>query len=130
MKFCLKAREKVSKEEKPKEIAIGEVTVNGQITKISPVISVGTHSAYAVVTYSDGKTVQSSTIDFTVEEQMEILRGDANGDLVVDTTDLASLKLYLAGLGDVSDGADMNKDEVIDTVDLANLKLLLAGMLN
>ncbi len=108
--------------------AIGEATVNGQITKISPVISAGTHSAYAVVTYADGKTVQSSTIDFTVEDQIKILRGDANGDGKVDAVDLAVLKLYLAGLNDDVKYADCNNDDKIDAVDLAILKLILAGI--
>ena len=58
--------------------------------------------------------------------------GDVNGDGNVDTTDLAMLKLYLAGLTDLSeismDGADINADGGIDTTDLASLKLKLAGL--
>ncbi|MBR2042722.1 MAG: leucine-rich repeat protein, partial [Clostridia bacterium] len=58
--------------------------------------------------------------------------GDCNGDYNVDTTDLAVLKLNLAGIGELSDtgklGADLNGDGSIDTTDLAKLKLKLAGI--
>ncbi len=58
--------------------------------------------------------------------------GDVNGDGKRDTTDLAALKLYLAGVGDdnVVDHpgyADCNCDQVINTADLAWLKLSLAN---
>lgn len=54
--------------------------------------------------------------------------GDVNNDGRVDTTDLAELKIYLAGSGgNVSDGADIDKDGTISTGDLARLKLYLAG---
>jgi hypothetical protein len=59
----------------------------------------------------------------------DILLGDVNGDDNVDTTDLASLKLNLAGLSsEVGEGADLNGDGNIDTTDLAELKLKLAGL--
>lgn len=54
-------------------------------------------------------------------------RGDADGDGVVNTTDLATLKLHLAGtVSQINDLADYNKDSFIDTTDLASLKLYLA----
>ena len=60
------------------------------------------------------------------------VKGDVNGDEKVDTTDLATLKLYLAGLTKESEiikyGADLNSDGKVDTTDLASLKLKLAGL--
>ncbi|MBR2044418.1 MAG: dockerin type I repeat-containing protein [Clostridia bacterium] len=59
--------------------------------------------------------------------------GDVNSDGSIDTTDLANLKLYLAGVVDESeisaDGADLDENGDIDTTDLATLKLKLAGIL-
>ncbi|MBR2043757.1 MAG: DUF4886 domain-containing protein [Clostridia bacterium] len=56
------------------------------------------------------------------------LIGDVDSDGKIDTTDLATLKLFLAGISiDISDGADMNGDIEIDTTDLALLKLYLAN---
>lgn len=55
-------------------------------------------------------------------------RGDVDGNGKIDTTDLALLKLYLAGLNDgISDFADYDKDGEVSTSDLASLKLYLAG---
>ena len=55
--------------------------------------------------------------------------GDVNGDTNVDTTDLATIKLYLAGLTtEVAPGADADGNGKIDTGDLATLKLMLAGL--
>jgi len=63
-----------------------------------------------------------------VAPAVTVVLGDVNGDGAVDTTDLAELKLYLAGLQtEVSEGADMDEDGSVDTTDLAMLKLLLAG---
>lgn len=59
-------------------------------------------------------------------------RGDLNNDGEIDTTDLATLKLFLAGMSELDDlgryGADFNEDGKIDTTDLAMLKLRLAGI--
>ncbi len=55
-----------------------------------------------------------------------VLPGDVNGDGIIDTTDLAGLKIYLAGDGEVSDSADMNADATVDTTDLASLKIYLS----
>ncbi len=63
----------------------------------------------------------------TESAEPEIVYGDCNGDEVVNTTDLAALKLYLAASGDVEAGADCNGDGIINTADLAVLKLYLAG---
>ena len=53
--------------------------------------------------------------------------GDCNGDGEIDATDLAILKLKLAGSAEVAAGADCNGDGKIDATDLAILKLYLAG---
>ncbi len=57
--------------------------------------------------------------------------GDISGDGSVNTTDLAVMKLFLAGAGDVNDtgmlAGDMSGDGQINTTDLAQLKLVLAG---
>ncbi len=63
-------------------------------------------------------------------EIIHSIPGDVNGDLKVDTTDLAALKLYLVGLQDeVSPGANADGRGKIDTGDLATLKLMLAGII-
>jgi len=58
--------------------------------------------------------------------------GDISGDGSVDTTDLAVMKLFLAGIGDIDDtvkvAGDMTGDGQINTTDLAQLKLFLAGV--
>lgn len=57
------------------------------------------------------------------------LFGDINGDGAVDTVDLATLKLSLAGLAQIdATSGDVNSDGAVDTVDLALLKLKLAGI--
>ena len=53
--------------------------------------------------------------------------GDCDGDGKVDTIDLAALKLFLAGSGEVELGADCDGDGKVNTTDLAALKLFLAG---
>ncbi len=58
--------------------------------------------------------------------------GDISGDGSVNTTDLAVMKLFLAGIGDIDDNVklagDMTGDGQINTTDLAQLKLFLAGV--
>lgn len=59
----------------------------------------------------------------------DVILGDVNGNGVVDTTDLANLKLHLAGIeAEITSGADINKDGDFTTVDLAKLKLMLVGL--
>ena len=74
--------------------------------------------------------VEIRSEDYSGEEPSdEYVIGDVNGDGNVDTTDLASLKLNLAGLSsEIGEGADLNGDGNIDTTDLAALKLKLAGL--
>ena len=63
----------------------------------------------------------------------EGIYGDLNGDAVVNTVDLATLKLYLVQLTELSAPfnflADFNRDSSVDTADLAYMKLYLANML-
>jgi hypothetical protein len=66
--------------------------------------------------------------EFEVEFSVGGLKGDCNGDGEINTVDLANLKLYLAGLGEIGNNADINGDGNVDTVDLAQLKLTLAGL--
>jgi hypothetical protein len=60
-----------------------------------------------------------ATIDFTVEEP--ILWGDANGDGIVDTTDVLLIMRYTLGLEEISEEqlpvCDVNGDGVIDFTD-------------
>lgn len=62
-------------------------------------------------------------------EILEFVQGDCDGDGLVNTSDLAALKLYLAGATEtIETGADIDKNGKIDTGDLAGLKLHLAGV--
>lgn len=64
------------------------------------------------------------TYNFTVDKAT---RGDVDGNGNINATDLAALKLYLAGsILSVSDYADYNKDSLVDATDLAALKQYLA----
>jgi hypothetical protein len=112
--------------------AAGYFVINGQTVNVKPVLNGGSHTAYAVVTYADGTVVKSEAISFSTDSASEIIYGDVNGDGEVNTTDLASLKLYLASPGNLSEEnklcADINMDGNVDTTDLAMLKLKLAGL--
>jgi len=59
--------------------------------------------------------------------------GDINGDTIVDTVDLANLKLYLAQITTLPSAfaisADFDGSSKVDTTDLAALKLHLANIL-
>lgn len=61
----------------------------------------------------------------------ELLLGDINFDGVVDTSDLAIMKLYLVGKSDLTEkelaSANVSQNGEVDTTDLALLKLFLAG---
>lgn len=54
--------------------------------------------------------------------------GDVDGDGVVNTTDLAALKLILAELAEKTAGADVDGDGSVNTSDLAKIKLMLAEL--
>ena len=64
---------------------------------------------------------------------IEIMRGDTNGDSIIDIMDLANIKRHLLGVitlkGTNLIGADTNRDGVIDIMDLANIKRHLMGVI-
>ena len=72
---------------------------------------------------SNGKCIEC---DYREPGYKEEVLGDCNGDGEVNTLDMANMKLYLSGIGDVQVGADMNSDGVVTTIDLAQLKIYLA----
>lgn len=57
-----------------------------------------------------------------------LMYGDCDSNNNVDAIDLACIKRYLAGIGEVDGSADCDDDGKIDAVDLANLKIFLAGI--
>jgi len=65
---------------------------------------------------------------YTVYVAPAFIYGDCDDNGKIDTTDLAVLKLNLAGLGEVGLGGDCDGNGKIDTTDLAVLKLNLAGL--
>ncbi len=74
--------------------------------------------------YYCGEIVESQTIPAL----NQIKRGDVDGNGKVNASDLAYLKLFLAGNGtNLGDAADYNGDGAINATDLAFLKLHLAG---
>ena len=82
------------------------------------------------------QTVTNCTgnVIYTAIYKYAYILGDLDGDGDVNTTDLATMKLFLAGLSELSDtglvAGDFNKDGAVNTTDLASLKLLLAGINN
>ena len=77
--------------------------------------------------YGDGQ-IYNCDLCGTVFDCTDEILGDADGSGYVNTTDLAVLKLAMAGASNCSALADMDKSGVIDTTDLAALKLKLAGV--
>ncbi len=76
---------------------------------------------------ADDKEYSYPSVTYSVSIDVAA-RGDADGNGVINTTDLAKLKLYLAGIDkNISDFADYDKNGEINTTDLASLKLYLAG---
>lgn len=77
------------------------------------------YSADGVKEYSYPSVTYNVSIDAAA-------RGDVNGDGIINTTDLAKLKLYLAAIEKtVSSFADYDKNGTVNTTDLAFLKLYL-----
>ncbi|MCD7777698.1 MAG: dockerin type I domain-containing protein [Clostridiales bacterium] len=76
----------------------------------------------------DEITVTAGTITFNVE----ILRGDANGNGVVDIADAALISRYLAKLTDIDDenleNADANGNGAVDIADAALISRYLAKL--
>lgn len=77
--------------------------------------------------YFCGETVESQTIPSLSQGVI----GDTDGNGKVDTSDLAKMKLYLAGANkEISVLADVDSSDKVDTSDLAKMKLFLAGAIN
>ncbi len=85
----------------------------------------------------DGANISLYENDSVQSQRFELaeyrsLYGDANGDGEVNTTDLAVMKLFLAGASELTDigalAGDLNGDGQVSTTDLAQLKLHLAGV--
>ena len=81
--------------------------------------------------YYDKYTKMLEKITFSDDDTLYIL-GDVNGNDSVDTTDLALIKLFLAGINELDEtgtiAGDLNEDGEVNTSDLAQLKLMLAGI--
>lgn len=74
----------------------------------------------------------SEALIVKTEKILEFILGDLNGDNLVNTVDLAVMKLYLVGLSQLDEAGmfagDFNNDKQINTTDLAILKLMLVGL--
>ena len=88
----------------------------------------GVHYCY-IETVKDRDETAKYFYIFDKYERIDAVAGDCNSDGKVDTTDLAILKLYLAGASSNIDlaGADMDGKDGVNTTDLALMKLYLAG---
>lgn len=74
------------------------------------------------------KTNNEALVYAYVNFQTDNVLGDCDGDGTLTTTDLAVIKLILAGIEKEYDNPpDINQDGVFDVVDLATLKLMLAN---
>ena len=58
----------------------------------------------------------------------EIVRGDLNGDVVVDERDLTLLKEIILGLEDGTANADLNRDGKINALDVTMIKRVILGI--
>ncbi len=83
-------------------------------------------------TYTSYVSEKSEALIIKTQKIPEYIVGDINGSGFVDAVDLAIMKLYLAGLMELSEvgvfAADVNNDSLINAVDLATLKLMLVGI--
>lgn len=127
---------------------MGTASVNGNVVSVTADTAFGADGCVAKVTFTATEegdktialtaTAKNGEEDITVSGSecvivvkaaaVTVTIGDVDGDGEVNTTDLAALKLHLAGtLEEVEAGADLNDDGSVDTSDLAALKILLAG---
>ena len=88
--------------------------------------------AYTFVGWDKEVIDCNGNVVYTAVYDIAYLLGDLNGDGSVNTSDLATMKLFLAGINDLSDigllAGDLNVDGDVNTTDLAQLKLKLAGI--
>ena len=110
--------------------------VNGNIFKL--VLKAKTASANAqnvsvnVIVKNGSTEIMNVVVSKSVEiNDISYIHGDIDGDEEVSATDLALLKLCLAGAMELEDtaqlAADIDGSGAIDATDLAILKLVLAG---
>lgn len=85
--------------------------------------------------YADGSAQLADINDIstgTITLNVEILRGDANGDGAVDSSDAALIRSYLVQLAEIDDknmtNADANGDGAIDSSDAALIRSYLVQL--
>ncbi len=101
---------------------------------------------YKVVAYaSDGTAVVTDNAlatgniikrydkdDTCVDTATVVIKGDVNGDGVINTRDYISVRLHLLGISSVEGASfkasDINGDTIVNTLDYINLRLYLLGI--
>ncbi len=121
-----KVRLPIKNEYKGKELVVYYVDANGNKTKYN--VTIKNNFAFFE---TDHFSIYTLTYE-SEEDDNVLLSGDVNCDGSVDATDLAVMKLFLAGLSNLSDtgllAGDLNGDGKVNATDLAILKLKLAGI--
>lgn len=83
-----------------------------------------------VMTASDESSIAQDaprTVSITVEEAQQNIKGDVNGDSVVDVMDAVYVYDIMAGAQQPNDAADVNGDKVIDVMDVVAIFDIMAG---
>ena len=110
----------------------GVVTVFAEMDEeiVAPLVIDAEGNPVEIWADENGKRVTEFVNGGTYTVAPAFIYGDCDDSGEIDTGDLAALKLFLAGLGEVGLGADCDASGEVDTGDLAALKLFLAGMGN
>lgn len=128
--------------------ALGTATLSGNVVTVASEAAIATSGCIAKVTFkatAEGEKAVGIAVNakegenavlvsgvessITVTKSDSVIIGDVDGDKLVNTTDLALMKLFLAGVGEIDEVAgDVSGDGKVDTTDLAQLKLYLAGV--
>ncbi len=83
--------------------------------------------------YNDGGSgndnLADSIFDSEIDDKKEPVKGDLNGDRIVNVTDLSRLAAYIKGKKDLPfpDAADINNSGKIDVTDLSKLAAHIKG---
>ena len=95
------------------------------------VVAKGEHTATVTAEYNQGES-DAATVNFTVNYEAPALKGDVNGDGVVNANDIATTVNVIAGLADSEDypGADVDGDGVVNANDIAAIVNIIAGTAN